>query len=94
MIRSAAGTPGRVSTQGAQGKAKRGSPSTGHDALMIGALAVQPEEMFAIERQYGPFVGDGEFQHLVVAHLLVGFAGLGDGNRVVAPSAQLFDHGE
>ena len=54
---------------------------------MMGGLVVQPEEMFAVERQDGSLVGDGESQHLVVAHLLVGFAGLGDGDRVVAPSA-------
>jgi len=67
---------------------------TDDDPGMIGARAVEPDEVSSVQGKHGAIVGDGEFQHLFIGRPLFGFARLLDCHDIVAQTPQLLDNWE
>jgi hypothetical protein len=61
---------------------------------MVRLLAVQSDEMPAIQRQDRTIERTGECEHVGVVKLLPGFAGLENRQDIVAKPTQPFHHGE
>ena len=67
---------------------------TDNDPGMIGARAVEPDEVFSVQGKHDAIVGDGEFQHFFIGRPLFGFARLLDCHDIVAQTPQLLDNWE
>jgi hypothetical protein len=61
---------------------------TNNDAGMVGAAAMQPDEMSAIQGQNCPAAGYRVIKHLLVGHRLPGLAGFLGCQNIVAEAAQ------
>ena len=67
---------------------------TDDDPRMIGARAVESDEVFSVQGKHGAIVGDGKFQHFFIGRPLFGFARLLDRHDIMAQTPQLLDNRE